>query len=77
MAANDCKSFFSSSNKLVNQYNNTYRHSVGKRVINPDYSTLNENIELNHKAPKFKINDRVKVTKYKNIFSKGYTKNWS
>ena len=29
------------------------------------------------KAPKFKVNDRVRVTKYNNIFSKGYTKNWS
>ena len=25
----------------------------------------------------FKMNDRVKITKYKNIFSKGYTENWS
>ena len=29
------------------------------------------------KAPKFKIGGRIKITKYKNIFSKGYTKNWS
>ena len=26
---------------------------------------------------KFKVDDRVKLTKYKNIFSKGYTENWS
>ena len=26
---------------------------------------------------KFKVNDRVRVTKYMNIFSKGYTENWS
>ena len=29
------------------------------------------------KAPKFKVGGRIKITKYKNIFSKGYTKNWS
>ena len=23
------------------------------------------------------MNDRVRITKYKNIFSKGYTENWS
>ena len=34
-------------------------------------------IETNHKAPKFKVNDRVRITKYDNIFSKGYTENWS
>ena len=34
-------------------------------------------IDTNLKAPKFKLNDRVRITKYKNIFSKGYTENWS
>ena len=38
---------------------------------------MTEKIEANFKAPKFKVNDRVKITKYKNIFSKGYTENWS
>ena len=38
---------------------------------------MNETIETNPKAPKFKSDDRVRITKYKNIFSKGYTKNWS
>ena len=32
---------------------------------------------MNYKAPKFKVNDTVKITKYENIFSKGYTENWS
>ena len=31
-------------------------------------------IEANPKAPKFKAGDRVRITKYKNILSKGYTK---
>ena len=38
-------------------------------------STLSEKIETNHKAPEFKMNDRVRITKYKNIFSKGNTEN--
>ena len=38
---------------------------------------MTEKIEANFKAPKFKVNDIVKFTKYKNIFSKVYTKNWS
>ena len=38
---------------------------------------MNETIETNPKAPKFKSDDRVRITKYKSIFSKGYTKNWS
>ena len=36
-----------------------------------------EKIETNPKAPKFQVNDRVRITKYKNIFSKDYTENWS
>ena len=34
-------------------------------------------IETSHKAPKFKFNARVRITKYRNIFSKVYTENWS
>ena len=29
------------------------------------------------KDPKFKVGDHVKISKYKNIFAKGYTPNWS
>ena len=47
-----------------------------KKPINADYSASTENIESNCKAPKFKVNDRVRITKYKNIFSKGCTENW-
>ena len=48
-----------------------------KKLINADYSVLTEKIETNQKAPKFKVNDRARIKKYNNIFSKGYTKNWS
>ena len=34
-------------------------------------------IEVNFKITKFKVNGKVRITKYKNIFSKGYTENWS
>ena len=44
--------------------------------MNDDYSALTENIEIISKGPKFKVNDKVRITKYKNIFSKGYTENW-
>ena len=46
-----------------------------KKPINADYSTLSENTESNLKASKLKVNDRLRVTTYKNTFSKGYTKN--
>ena len=34
-------------------------------------------IEAIYIAPKFKVNDRVRITKYKKIFSKADTENWS
>ena len=63
-----------SLNKLVDQFNNTYHHSINKKPINADYSALNEKIETNLND---RVNDRVRITKYKNIFSKGCTENWS
>ena len=78
MTANDSKSYLSYLNRLVDQYNNTYHHSINKKPGKyANYSVLTKKIETNPKAPKFKVNDRVRITKYKNIFSKGYTEHWS
>ena len=33
--------------------------------------------EINDEDPKFKIADIVRISKYKNIFAKGYIPNWS
>ena len=77
MRANDSKFYLSYLNKLEDQYNNTYHHSINKKPINADYSSLTEKIETNPKALRFKVNDRDRITKYKNNFSKGYTENWS
>ena len=33
--------------------------------------------EVNDNDPKFKVGDHVRISKYKNIFAKGYTPNWS
>ena len=58
-------------NKLVGQYNNTYHYSIGKKHINVDYSALTEKIQTGPKASQIEVNDKVRTTKYKNIFSKG------
>ena len=36
---------------------------------------MTEKIETNPKVSKFKVGDRIRITNYKNIFSKGYTDN--
>ena len=68
MTANDSKSDLPYLNKLVDQYNNTYHHSIKKIPINADYSALIEKIDTNLKTPKIEVNDRVRIPKYKNTF---------
>ena len=42
-----------------------------------DNTYINIDKEVNDKDPKFKIGDHVRISRYKNIFAKGYTPNWS
>ena len=42
-----------------------------------DSIELNSEKEVNDKDLKFKVGDLVRISKYKNIFAKGYTPNWS
>ena len=38
---------------------------------------INFKNEVNDGDPKFEVGDHVRIPKYKNIFAKGYTPNWS
>ena len=40
VTANDSKSYLGYLNKLVDQYNNTYYHFIGKKPVDADYSAL-------------------------------------
>ena len=63
---------------IVNKYNNTVRRSIKMKPIDvksDSYAEYDE--DSNEKDPKFKIGDHVRISKYKNIFVKGYTPNWS
>ena len=42
-----------------------------------DNTYINISKEVNDKDPKFKVGDHVRISKYKNIFAKSYTPNWS
>ena len=63
---------------IVNEYNNTYHTKIKIRPIDvKDNTYINIDKETNNKDPKFKIGDHIRISKYKNIFTKGYTPNWS
>ena len=77
MTANNKESFLAYLNNLVDEYNNSYNHFICKNTTNTDCSVLTEKIKTNPKSSKFEVAVRVRFNKYKNIFSKGYTENWS
>ena len=62
---------------IVDKYNNTYHKTIGLKPIdikNDSFAEYNE--ESNEKDPKFRAGDHVRISKYKNIFAKGYAPNW-
>ena len=63
---------------IVNEYNNTYHTTIKIKPIDvKDNTYINTSKKNNYKNPKFKVGDRVRISKYKNIFAKSYTPNWS
>ena len=65
-------------NDIVDKYNNTYHSTIKMKPIDvKDNTYINIDKEINNKDPKFKAGDRVRISKYKNNFAKGYTPNWS
>ena len=63
---------------IVDEYNNTHHTTIKMKPIDvKDNTYINTNKEINNKDSKFKVGDRVRISKYKNIFAKGYTPNWS
>ena len=65
-------------NDIVNEYNSTYHNTIKMKAIDvKDNTYINTDKEINNKDPKFKVGDHVRILKYKNIFAKGYTSNWS
>ena len=72
--------------KLVKQYNNTKHSSIkmtpieASKKINEGtvYFNLYGDMEPLSAKPKFKVGDKVRISKYKrNVFDKGYTPNWT
>ena len=63
---------------IVSECKNTYHRTIKMKPIDvKDNTYINIGKEVNDKDPKFKVADHVRISKYKNIFAKGYTTNWS
>ena len=63
---------------IVDEYNNTYHTAIKMKPINvKDNTYINTDEEINNKDPKLKVGDHVRISKYKSIFAKSFTPNWS
>ena len=62
----------------MDEYNNTYHTTIKMKPADvKDNTYINADKEINNKDPKFKVDDHVRISKYKNIFAKGDMPNWS
>ena len=61
---------------IVNECNNTYHRAIKMKPVDvKDNTYIDSKKEVNDQAPKFKVGDHVRISKYKNIFAKGYRPN--
>ena len=77
MTATNVNVYYNVLNDVVSEYNNT-KHSTMK--MKPIDVKNNKRVcidEHNEKSARFNVGDRVRISKFKNIFAKGYTPNWS
>ena len=59
---------------IANKYNNIYHRTIKIKPVDvKDNAYIDFNKEVNNEDSKCKVDDYVTISKYKNIFAKGYT----
>ena len=77
MTATGKKVYYDVLDDVVNKYNNIKHSTIKMKPI--DVGDNNKRVyidEHNEKDSRFKVGDRARISKFKNIFAKGYTPNW-
>ena len=75
--------YFDVLDDILDKYNNTVHKTIKMRPIEvtddsyAKYNGIAFNEIPNKQNPKFNVGDNVRISKYKSIFAKGYTPNWS
>ena len=71
--------YFDLLDDIVDKYNNTVHKTIKMKPIEvtDNYYAEYDEDPSNKKNPKLKVGDNVRISKYTNIFAKGYTPNWS
>ena len=78
MTATSKNVYINKLDDMINEYNNTYHRTIKMKPVDvKDNTYIDFEKEVNDKDPKFKVGNHVRISKYKNIFAKGYMPNWS
>ena len=62
---------------IVEKYNNTYHRTIKMKPVEVTPGSVDYSTGENKNPPKFKVGDRVRISKYKSLFTKGYMPNWT
>ena len=77
MTATDKNVYYDVLDDVVNKYNNTKHKTIKIKSIDVKNNKRVYIDEHNEKDSRFKVGDRVRISKFKNIFAKGCMPNWS
>ena len=77
MTATGKNVYYHALDDVVNKYNNTKHSTIKMKPIDVKNNKRVHIDEHNEKDGRFKVGDRVRISKFKNIFAKGYAPNWS
>ena len=86
MTASGKNVYYDVLDDVVNKYNNTKHSTIkmkpidvknNKRVYIDEHNENDTTKSSSSERSRFKVGDRVRISKFKNIFAKGYTPNWS
>ena len=77
MTASGKNVYYDVLDDAVNKYNNTKHSTIKIKSIDVKDNKRVYIDQNNEKDSRFKVGDRVRISKFKNIFAKRYTPNWS
>ena len=77
MTATSRNVYYDVLDDVVNKYNNNKHSTIEMKPIDVKNNKRVYIDEHNGKDSRFKVGDRVRISKFKNIYAKGYTPNWS
>ena len=78
MTATGKNVYYDDLDDIVNKYNNTKHNTIKMKL--KDVKDDNNRVyidEHSKKSARYNVGDRVRISKFENIFAKGYTPNWS